>query len=172
MKIEHLVVGASALGLVVAVGCSSSSGNGSPPAETVESGGSSSGATSGSSSGQGAPTEQHILCFGDFYCNQGTVCCGNLATQGAACSTGPSCPLGQTQLCMSASDCGGATCTQFTVMGIPLGTCALGGGGSSGSSGGGSSGGIDGDGGDTGGDAAGDATGDGSLGVVPDASTG
>lgn len=168
MKIEHLVVGASALGLVVAVGCSSSSGNTSPPAEAAESGGSSSGVTSGSSSGQGAATEQQILCLGSFYCNPGTVCCGDVATQATACSTGPSCPLGQTHLCMSDSDCGGATCTQLTLMGIPLGTCALGGGGSSGSSGGGSSGGSDGDGGDTGGD----APADGSLGMVPDASTG
>jgi hypothetical protein len=78
-----------------------------------------------------------------------------MSTQGAACSTGPSCPLGKLQLCMSNSDCpGGGACSQFPFMGILVGTCGLGGlpGGSS--SGGGSSGGSsdppDGSGGDGG----------------------
>ncbi|MGO9836365.1 MAG: hypothetical protein ACLP1X_19360 [Polyangiaceae bacterium] len=176
MKKEGLVFLACALGLVLAPACSSSS----PAAEPAEAGGASSGSLKGITPGSsGATTETQILCLGDVNCAPGTVCCGNLATTGVVCSTGPSCPLGSVQICMADADCvGGGSCAPVMIMGVTLGTCGLGGssssggGGSSGSSGGGSSGGSDADGGDTGGDAAGDAPGDGSLGVVPDASTG
>jgi hypothetical protein len=157
MKIEGLVFLASALGLVLAPACSSSAGDSSPPAE-AGAGGSSSGAVRGGSSGMGAPTEQQILCLGSFYCAPGTVCCASIATMSTACSTGPTCPLGHLQLCMSDSDCGGATCTPQMIMGITTGNCGGGilGGSSSGSSGGSSSGGGDADSGEAGGDAAGD----------------
>jgi hypothetical protein len=174
MKIEGLVFLASALGLVLAPACSASSGGSSPPAE-AGAGGSSGGAVSGGSGGKGAPTEQQILCLGNFYCTPGTLCCANMATQSAACSTGPACPLGRLQVCMADSDCGGAACSPITVTGITLGICGFGGGssgsgsgGSSGSSGGSSSGG----GVDDGGDAAGDAAGDGSSAPDSDASPG
>jgi hypothetical protein len=95
--------------------------------------------------GPGAGTEAQILCTGSFYCDPGTVCCGDMSTQGAACSTGPACPLGKLQLCMSSSDCsGGVSCTQFPFMGILVGTCGLGGLPGGGSSGGGSDGGSSG----------------------------
>jgi hypothetical protein len=171
MKSEGLVLLASTLGLVLAPACSASSGDFSPPAE-AGAGGSSSGAVSGSG-GKGAPTEQQILCLGNFYCTPGTVCCADMM-QNAACSTGPTCPFGRFQLCMADSDCGGRTCSPITVTGITAGLCPLGGGssssgggGSSSSSGGSSSGGADGDAGDAGGD----ALGDGSSGSGSDAPT-
>jgi hypothetical protein len=154
MKISVLFLAASGLGLLAAPGCSSSSGGETPPAQS-----SSSGALSGKPDGAGVGTEAQILCLSNFYCNAGTVCCGNMATMGSACSTGPICPLGQLELCQTDSDCKGTTCSNFQFMGINSGTCGLGLfglGGSSSSSGGSSassssSGGVDAAGGDGGG---------------------
>jgi hypothetical protein len=172
MKKEGIVFLACALGLVLAPACGSSA----PSAEPPEPGGSSSGSLKGITPGSsGASTETQILCLGDFYCAPGTVCCGSLATNGVACSTGPNCPLGSLQVCMVDSDCvGGGSCSPVMIMGVTLGTCGLGGlgsssssgGGSSGASGSSSSGGTEGDGG---GDAV-DAAGDGAPSPGPDAS--
>lgn len=134
MKKEGIVFLACALGLVLAPACSSSA----PSAEPPEAGGSSSGSLKGITPGSsGASTETQILCLGNFYCAQGTVCCGSMATSNVECSTGPSCPFGTLQICMADADCvGGGACSPITFMGISLGTCGLGGlGGSSSSSG-------------------------------------
>jgi hypothetical protein len=134
MKIERLVNLGCIVALVASAACSSSSG-GASSMQAEEAGPPSSSSGAASSSGMGVGTEQQILCLGNFYCNTGTVCCGNMQTQSAQCSTGPACPLGQLQICLTDADCGGSTCTTFTYMGIPAGTCGLGGlfGGSSGS---------------------------------------
>ena len=171
MKKECLVFLACALGLVMAPACSSSS----PAAEPAEAGGASSGGLKGITPGSsGATTETQILCLGDYNCAPGTVCCGNLATNGVVCSTGPSCPLGSLQVCMADADCvGGGSCAPVMIMGVTLGTCGLGGvarsssgGGSSGAGSSSSSGGREADGG---GDS-GDATGDGAPPTGSDAS--
>jgi hypothetical protein len=168
MNTKGLGCVATALMLPVAQACSSSSDGSSPPADTSDSAVTVI-TSSGSSGGKGAGTEQSILCLGNFYCNAGTRCCANMATESSACSTGPTCPFGQLQLCMSNADCGGATCTQIAMLGITFGTCGLGGalGGSS-NSGGGSSSGSD-DGGSSGG---GDEAGDSSSAAAPDAPAG
>ncbi len=156
MKKEGIVFLACALGLVLAPACSSPA----PSAEPAEAGGASSGSLKGVTPGSsGATTETQILCLGNFYCAAGTVCCGSLSTNGVACSTGRTCPLGSFQICMADSDCvGGGSCAPVTVMGVTLGTCGVGGLGGSSSSGGGSSGASHADGGGDSGDATGDGT--------------
>jgi hypothetical protein len=147
-----LFLAAGGLCVLAAPGCSSSSGEGTPAQ------GSSSGGSPIGPDGAGVGTEAQILCLSSFYCNPGTVCCGNMATMGSACSTAPICPPGQLELCQADSDCKVTTCSQFQFMGITAGTCGLGlisgltgGSSSSGGASGSSSGGDDASSGDGGG---------------------
>jgi hypothetical protein len=184
MKIAGVIGVTSALGVfLIAPGCSSSNrSHPPPPPEPMEAGelggsssgtGSSTGGASGSG-GQGVGTETQILCLGSFYCNPGTVCCGNMTTRSSTCSTGPSCPSGQLQLCKSDCDCSGASCLPVMLMGITIGTCGLAGmlGSSTGSGGGGSSSSGSGSSGACGSDAGiSQDAGDGATSPGPDAST-
>ena len=72
----------------------------------------------------GGVSEANITCLGSSECNPGEVCCGGITSMSTSCASGASCPLGGIQLCLSASDCGGETCTPVSLMGVSLGTCA------------------------------------------------
>ena len=73
--------------------------------------------------GTGGISEVGINCLGTSECNQGEVCCANIATQATSCASGAACPLGGIQLCSSDTDCAGAACTPTSVMGVSIGTC-------------------------------------------------